>query len=280
MSAMFGINAMKCIEWIFLISGGMTVAYMVKLYVAVFVEKNADTKRQEQFDGMKHYMNLQSKLALTVSAVFLPLMGGVPGVVMDFLAERSIGFMNAEALGEPVHYFSLGNLKGAAVSVIIGAALYSLVVRPLLMRRTETGKIYVNLWPSRLDLEERFYRPLIACVCVLGGFFSRICDSFVDGVVVLLRKTVYRDMPLPFELSEGTLFTYQLGRLLNKIEGWLEKKFPSKKRKHHEFIHELAMIHLEIRENRMVITRSLSFGLILFCVGLILTTIYLLMVYK
>ena len=77
-----------------------------------------------------------------------------------------------------------------------------------------------------------------------------------------------------------TLFTYQLGRLLNKIEGWLEKKFPSKKRKHHEFIHELAMIHLEIRENRMVITRSLSFGLILFCVGLILTTIYLLMVYK
>lgn len=188
--------------------------------------------------------------------------------------------MNAEALGEPVHYFSLGNLKGAAVSVIIGAALYSLVVRPLLMRRTETGKIYVNLWPSRLDLEERFYRPLIACVCVLGGFFSRICDSFVDGVVVLLRKTVYRDMPLPFELSEGTLFTYQLGRLLNKIEGWLEKKFPSKKRKHHEFIHELAMIHLEIRENRMVITRSLSFGLILFCVGLILTTIYLLMVYK
>ena len=232
MPAMFGINVMKCIEWIFLISGGMTVAYMVKLYVAVFVEKNADTKRQEQFDGMKHYMNLQSKLALTVSAVFLPLMGVVPGVVMDFLAGRSIGFMNAEALGEPVHYFSL------------------------------------------------FYRPLIACVCVLGGFFSRICDSFVDGVVVLLRKTVYRDMPLPFELSEGTLFTYQLGRLLNKIEGWLEKKFPSKKRKHHEFIHELAMIHLEIRENRMVITRSLSFGLILFCVGLILTTIYLLMVYK
>ena len=54
MPAMFGINVMKCIEWIFLISGGMTVAYMVKLYVAVFVEKNADTKRQEQFDGMKH----------------------------------------------------------------------------------------------------------------------------------------------------------------------------------------------------------------------------------
>ncbi len=280
MPAMFGINAMKCIEWIFLISGGMTIAYMIKLYVAVFVEKNADEERQKQFDDMKHYMNLQSKLALTISAVFLPVMGFIPGIVMDFLAGRSIGFMNAEALGEPVHYFSFTNLKGAAVSVIIGVALYGLVVRPLLMRKAETGRIYVNLWPSRLDLEDYFYRPLIAFVCVLGGFFSRICDSFADGVVVLLRKTIYRDKPLPFELTEGTLFTYQLGRLLNKIEAWIEKKFPNEKRKHHEFVHELAMIHLEIRENRMVIARSLSFGLILFCVGLILTTIYLLLVYK
>lgn len=280
MPAVFGAGAMKCIEWIFLISGGMTVAYMIKLYVAVFVEKNADAKRQKQFDGMKHYMNLQSKLALTISAVCLPLMGCIPGVIMDYLAGRGIGFMHAEALEEPVSYFNLTNLKGAAVSIIIGAALYGVVVRLLLMRRTETGRIYVNRWSSRLDLEERFYRPLIGFLCVLGGFFSRILDSFVDGMVVLLRKTVYRDKHLPFELAEGTLFTYQLGRLLNKIEDWVEKRFPNEKRKHHEFIHELAMIHLEIRENRMVITRSLSFGLILFCVGLILTTIYLLMVYK
>lgn len=280
MPAMFGTGAMKCIEWIFLISGGMTVAYMVKLYVAVFIEKNSDADRQERFDGMKQYMNWQSKLALTVSAVLLPLMGCLPGIIMDFLAKRGIGFMNAEALGETVHYFSVNNLKGALISVIIGAALYALILRPFFMRKTETGRIYVNLWPSRLDLEDHFYRPLIVVLCAVCGFFARVCDSLVDGVVVLLRKTVYRDKALPFELSEGTVFTYQLGRLMNKIEEWIEKKFPNEKRRHHEFIHELAMIHLEIRENRMVITRSLSFGLILFCVGLILTTVYLLIVYK
>lgn len=280
MPAMFGTGAMKCIEWIFLISGGMTVAYMVKLYVAVFIEKNSDADRQERFDGLKQYMNWQSKLALTLSTVLLPLMGCLPGIIMDFLAKRGIGFMNAEALGETVHYFSVNNLKGALISVIIGAALYGLILRPFFMRKTETGRIYVNLWPSRLDLEDHFYRPLIVVLCAVCGFFARVCDSLVDGVVVLLRKTVYRDKALPFELSEGTVFTYQLGRLMNKIEEWIEKKFPNEKRRHHEFIHELAMIHLEIRENRMVITRSLSFGLILFCVGLILTTVYLLIVYK
>ena len=39
-------------EWVFLITGGMTVAYMLKLFVAVFVEKNADPGLQERYDGM------------------------------------------------------------------------------------------------------------------------------------------------------------------------------------------------------------------------------------
>ena len=31
---------MKAVEWIFLLSGGLTVAYMTKLFVAIFIEKN------------------------------------------------------------------------------------------------------------------------------------------------------------------------------------------------------------------------------------------------
>lgn len=276
---LFSVTGMKWIEWIFLISGGLTVAYMTKLYVAVFVEKNADPKMQERFDGMKQYMNVPSKIALTVSAVLLPVMGFLPGIVMDFLANRGTSLMHAGELEEKIQYFSPGNLKGALISIVIGAVLYGLVVRPLLMRKTETGRAYVNRWPSWMDLENYFYRPLIIVLCAVGGFFSRICDSLVDGIVVLLRKTVYRDKPLPFEPTEGTMFTYHLGTLLNAIEAYLERKHPDKKHKHHEFVHELALLHLELRENRMVITRSLSFGLMLFCFGFILTTIYLLSVY-
>ena len=41
-SGIFNVAAMKGIEWAFLISGGLTAAYMTKLYVAVFIEKNSD----------------------------------------------------------------------------------------------------------------------------------------------------------------------------------------------------------------------------------------------
>lgn len=42
----------------FLFSGGCTVAYMLKLYVALFIEKNNDAAVQEKFDELNgKYMN-------------------------------------------------------------------------------------------------------------------------------------------------------------------------------------------------------------------------------
>ena len=49
---------MKGAEWIFLVSGGLTAAYMTKLFVALFVEKNADPAVQAKYDAQKRkYMN-------------------------------------------------------------------------------------------------------------------------------------------------------------------------------------------------------------------------------
>lgn len=278
---LFSAGQMKAIEWIFLVSGGLTVAYMTKLYVAVFVERNADRALQKQYDENIHYMNWQSLLALTVSALSLFIMGAFPGIVMDKIADRGVSLMHAGALHEQIAYFSLTNLKGAMISIGIGALLYLVVVRLLLMtgKKADGVKAYVNRWPDKLDLENAVYRPLITVLCVIGGFFCRILDSLVDGIVVLLRKTIYQDRPLPFELTEGTMFTYHMGNFLNAVEDFMEQKFPKWKHRHHEFVHELAMVRLEWEENKVVLSRTLSFGLLLFCIGFILTTVYLLRVY-
>ena len=66
------------IEWIFLISGGMTVAYMTKLFLAIFVEQNEDREKQKKFDAQKHYMNAESTFALGGSALVLFALGTVP----------------------------------------------------------------------------------------------------------------------------------------------------------------------------------------------------------
>ena len=41
---------LSVIEWVFLISGGFTFAYMLKLFICVFVQKNKDGTRQKRYD--------------------------------------------------------------------------------------------------------------------------------------------------------------------------------------------------------------------------------------
>ena len=276
LSGMFGIATLRGIEWAFLISGGLTVAYMTKLYVALFVEKNEDEKIQADYDALKgKYMNKVSAAALTVSATLLPVMGFFPHIVMDGLASVGQGFMNVEETELFVSYFSLTNLKGAAVSLVIGAAVYLVVVRLWMMQPTG-HKRYVNRWNKYLDLENTVYRPLLLRILpFVFGVLCRILDSFVDAFVVLLRKTVYKDSKLPQELPEGTELTHMLACAASFFQEIGNLTFRRKHPVKTDYDHKFAMVHEEWAENSTMIARSMSFGLMLFCIGLILMLAYL-----
>ena len=299
---LFSAGTLQWIEWAFLISGGLTVAYMTKLYVALFVEKNTDAAVQEKYDTLNgKYMNKVSAAALTISASLLPLMGFFPYAVMDRLSQMGQGFMNVEETELAVSYFSLTNLKGAAISLVIGAVVYAVVVRLWMMRPVETTRTvntvmdpkdtkentpksqdrnprrkYVNRWNSYLDLEDRLYRPLLLQVLpFLCGMVCRVLDSLVDTVVVLLRKTVYRDSKLPQELPEGTAFTHLCACIASTFQQIGNLTYRRKRPAHVDYDHKFAMIHEEWAENSTMIARSMSFGLLLFCIGLILMIAYL-----
>ena len=267
---------MKLLEIIFIVSGGMTVAYMTKLFVTVFVEKNTDAAVQERYDTNREYMKPFTAAAVGIPAVCLLLWGWMPHRLMDTVAGFGSEFFALEEAGEAVHYFSGENLIGAAYSIAIGAFVYLLVIRRLLMVKNEAGvRVLVNRWPAWLDLENTVYRPvLLAFLPAVFGFFCRILDSLVDWTVVVLRKTIYRDTPLPRYYSEGNALTRALGKLLNL---WRDLANRTWRRSHpvkKDYVHLLAIKCDEIAQNNVIITRSISFGLFLFGVGFCLMLFY------
>ncbi|MBO4884530.1 MAG: NADH dehydrogenase, partial [Clostridia bacterium] len=163
----------KAVELLFLFTGGMTAAYMTKLYVALFWEKN-DAETQKRFDAMGR-MPLPAALALVASGALLPVLGIFSNRLMQGLARLMQGFMRSEGPHETLTYFSGANLIGAAESLLIGAALYVFVVRgPLMEKRKDGAKVYVDRWPEWLDLEELFYRPLL----------TRLFPLLFDGIAL------------------------------------------------------------------------------------------------
>ena len=300
LTSFIGIGDMKLIEAIFLVSGGLTLAYMCKLFVAVFLEKNNDAAVQKAYEERKNYMTPCSAFALTASAVLIPIMGMLPYATMNRIADMGQNFMGHVHMEHEVHYFTWTNLKGSVISILIGAVVYFVVVRGFMMEKQADGTTkYVNRWPAKLDLEELLYRPVIlkvlpsVCggVCKVldqitdifvriaiatGGFVAGLFDVLTDGFVVFLRKTIYRDSSPVTELEEGNEMTHALGSFLNTVEAicnrFIWKERPRKK----DFEHAFALKYAAFKENASFIGRSLSYGLILFCLGLCVTLIYLL----
>ena len=134
------------LEWAFLFAGGLTFAYMLKLFICIFVEKNAKDK---EFHGHGKYIASPSAIVLGCYVVLMCCLGGLPNKTMDGIAAFARHFFHGEAPHHAVHYFSLVNLKGSAISLTIGALVYLLIVRPLLKRKAETGvKQYIDPVPA------------------------------------------------------------------------------------------------------------------------------------
>ena len=213
-------------EILFLFSGGLTVAYMLRLFICLFAAQNADAARQAEFGAKRRCLTPLSAAVLLLSAALLLPMG-YPAAAVSLGAEMS-------ALPRVrLAAFAWENLKGALISISVGAVVYLGFIRAVLEKRGD-GCI-----PHGLDLEERVYRPLLlkwlpgilgvparwlgenVLLCrlpltlpkvlaaamgentVLRGlsgvlvFIADVCsralDSTMDALTMLLRRTLLRE---------------------------------------------------------------------------------------
>lgn len=175
-----GFSVYRLCEWVFLFAAGLTTAYMLKLYICLFWQKNQDAQRQAHYEALNgRDLRARSAVVLALTAVPLLLIGMLPNRVLLPLTRACADFFNRPALSHDVAFFSFENLKGGGISLLIGALVYLFFVRKALYTEKEG---YVNRWPEWLDLEELFYRPVFTRFlpwlgCSLASFLDRLPDS-------------------------------------------------------------------------------------------------------
>ncbi len=304
MTAASGVMLFKVIEWLFLLTGGLTVAYMTKLFICVFIEKNADPARQASFDASKDYCTPLTAGVLALSASVLPVFGLFSGFTLNRLADLGQGFLGGLSPAHPVHYFAWANLSGGLISIGLGALLYVLVIRRFLIAPSmgsEPGR-YLNRWPGSLDLLTLIYEPLLlkilptvlGVICsmldgildrillpvipVILGFFSKILDFLLDGFLLLLRKTTHRQLREAKIPPSGYYFSYYIGSFMNTAAAALNRTLLRRRPIRRDFILQLAEQESVIKLTRKVITASTAFSLMMFGIGMVAAVIYLLLV--
>ena len=238
------------LEWVFLLTGGMTLAYMGKLFTVLFIDRpqkvhlTAKEKKRLEKGIHKSYMSPLSVVTLSVVALIIPVFGILPGLTMNQLADLTAPFFGAESAGD-IAYFSLTNLKGSLISILFGVVIY-LAVMLLLARKTADGqREYLDCWPVWLDLENSVYRVLLEKVLLpLLGAVCGFCDGLADKGIGVMNRVFFR------EKSED--YWMEKGMTAEKLRKWLR-----------------------IRQEQ-ILTSSLSFGLLLCAAGMVATLLYLL----
>lgn len=261
------VTELHIVEWLFLISGGLTLAYMAKLFLTLFVAEPAK-------GGKPVRMGAATLTALAVPSAALWALGLAPHPLTDRLLDLAQPVLTGAVLEHPLHYYSLANLTGGGISLAIGAAVYFFIVRRLLRRDGEL----VNVVPAWCDVERKIYRPLfLRLLPGAAGLVCRMVDCSLDGAVVLLRRTVFCNLGKPKREVAGVRLTDTLGRLCDRIVLLLNRTVRrGDPIEHRSFVYIFAEREREIVASSRLITVSLSFGMLLACAGLVATLLYLL----
>ena len=178
LAAESGSLGVTAVEWLFLFSGGLTAAYLTKIYVALFWQKPVSPTG-------KTWGTPMTVAALVLAALPLPVLGLLPHGLAEPVAALALPFVGGHPFGHAVHYLAWENLKGVAISLTIGMAVYFLFIR--------AEAVYLERWPRWLSLEERVYRPVIRGLYrVLNVVMRAVCDA-LDFLVLVARRTFLRD---------------------------------------------------------------------------------------
>ena len=244
---MSGMTLITAVEWLFLFSGGLTAAYLTKIYVAIFRQKG-------KADG-RRWGNPLSVIALCLAAAALPLLGLTPHAIAEKISGATLDFTGGHAFDHAIHYFAWTNLKGVVISLAIGMAVYFLFIRTVLM--TKDGR-YLSRWPKWLSMEESLYKPFFRALLAVAGVVCRaVCDAF-DVAVLLVQRTLLRPS------REKTVRSYSpLVRAIARQTGGDDKRTADRLATDRDMFFRMA--------------GSLSFGLLMTCLGLciVLTVVVL-----
>ena len=187
-------------ETLFTISGGLTLAYLLKLFIALFVQQRDALAEPPARIGPA------TALSILLPSLLILALGLLPERAVDALAGVAAPFLGTGA-PHTAHYFSWHSLQGALLSLWIGTAVYLLLVLPLLSRRGEDGRrCYVQRWPKWLDLERSLYRPALEGARFVLTLVVRTVASLPDWLVHALYVTIFSRGRQPFVPPEDDEF--------------------------------------------------------------------------
>jgi formate hydrogenlyase subunit 3/multisubunit Na+/H+ antiporter MnhD subunit len=141
-------------EVLFIISSALTVVYMLKIFITLFVEKNPDYTEEH-----KKYKNMRELLPPIILSLCVVLMGLTTEPIIRYISRALVDLTGHEST-LVIKLYTTQNINSSGMILVIGIAAFVLVLQKLFRKQIEGKRIYFNPIPDSLNLEDVFYIPL------------------------------------------------------------------------------------------------------------------------
>ena len=181
---------------------------------------------------------------------------------MDSLAAVARSFLHGEGPEHAVAYFSAVNLRGAAISIVVGSLVYLLVVRRWLIRRGT----YIDPIPKWLNLEFGLYRPALR----FAAQVAIVAATLVDRI---LPRLIFHGIPSLFTRGHQGLLSLR-DKIVTALTGSEYTPHPSVEQAADDY--HFAFYSDDPRRS-VGFVHSLAFGLMLTGLGLVFGLLFILL---
>lgn len=231
-------NIFVLAEIVFTLSSSFTVAYLLKIFMAVFIEKS-----DNNFDHVKYKPSKATIFPLSVLSFLIILLGVKPSIMMDILRQTLETFSDHYHI--QAHVYTKAAILSSFKTLGLGVLIYILFVRKVLRKGQGKSWHYINPTLKWFNLENHLYIPVLKSIYFLGLVLFRFIDGALVGLAYYTSKTVeyISDREIKFIgniiSSSKDLFSHKsheekrIPNPLNEIKGSVENIKDTMENVHH-----------------------------------------------
>lgn len=183
------ISAFYLLEWVFVVTGGITMAYLARLYLCLFIREGKTQWKKET------YATPKTMVCLSVVAVGLLCLGVAPSVtgiaLGDYITEQFV----AQPLVD-VHFFGVSHLKYAVIGVAVACGILWWTYHKK-QRGFEENSILCD------TVLERIYYPIMGVVGIIFAVVARLLDSLIDVILSHIWQGWCKPLEIPDTFEHG-----------------------------------------------------------------------------
>ncbi|MDF2531587.1 MAG: dehydrogenase [Clostridia bacterium] len=160
-------------EILFIFCSALTVVYMLKIFITLFVEKNSAYK-----DEHKKYMNIRELIPPMILSLCVLLMSLMTGPVLRYIS-KALTYLTGHVSTFEIKIYTAQNIYSAMMILAIGIVAFVWGLRRFYRKQVEGNWVYFNPIPDGLNLEAVLYIPLGKFLYKTGFAVFSIIDAAI-----------------------------------------------------------------------------------------------------